>query len=80
MTAVARAAAAAGDVILVQGDHVGSPSRAGEILEILGAPDHVRYRVRWEDGHESIFTPGGDVLIRHAEAEVEDEPVLIHEP
>ncbi len=68
-----------GDLIVVQGEHVGSPRRTGEILEVLGAPEHVRYRVHWEDGHESIFTPGGDVVIRHVQAE-EDEPVLIHEP
>ena len=73
------AEAAAGDVIVVRGDHVGAVSRIGEILEVLGAPDHEHYRVRWEDGHESIFTPGGDVLIRHSVAD-EDEPVLIHEP
>lgn len=71
--------ATAGDAIVVRGDHVGSPSRAGEILEVLGAPEHERYRVRWEDGHESIFTPGGDVLIRHGKVDG-DEPVLIHEP
>lgn len=71
--------AVAGDLIVVQGDHVGSPSRTGEILEILGTPEHARYRVRWEDDHESIFTPGGDVVIRHVQA-AEDEPVLIHEP
>lgn len=68
-----------GDVIVVHGDHVGTPSRTGEILEVLGTPEHARYRVRWEDEHESIFTPGGDVVIRHVRA-AEDEPVLIHEP
>jgi hypothetical protein len=68
-----------GDHIVVHGDRVGESSRAGQILEVLGTPEHERYRIRWEDGHESIFSPGGDVVIRHAEAN-EDEPVLIHEP
>lgn len=36
--------------------------------------------VRWEDGHESVFTPGSDALIRHIERSDDDEPVLIHEP
>ena len=41
--------------------------RIGIVLEVLGEPDHVHYRVRWdEDGHESIFTPSNDVTFRHA--------------
>jgi len=31
---------------------------------VLGHGDHKRYRVRWEDGRESIFTPGSDARIR----------------
>lgn len=54
-----------GDVVVVSGHHVGEPERTGEILEVLGDPSHERYRVRWDDGHESIFYPGSDAHIRH---------------
>jgi hypothetical protein len=75
-----QAHAEVGDLIVIQGQHVGERTRSGEILEVLGAPEHEHYRVRWEDGHESIFTPGVDALIRHIERSEYDEPVLIHEP
>jgi hypothetical protein len=47
-----------GDRIIVESEQVGSPVREGEVLEILQSEVSVRYRVRWTDGHESIFTPG----------------------
>lgn len=57
---------AVGDVIVVGGHSVGSERTMGEILEIRGEPEHERYRVRWEDGHESIFHPAdGDATIHH---------------
>lgn len=55
-----------GDVIVIAGRHVGAAERIGEILEVLGTPGHVHYRVRWDDGGESIFYPGSDATIRHA--------------
>jgi hypothetical protein len=48
-----------GDRILVESETVGTPPREGEILEVIEGEVGVRYRVRWEDGHESVFTPGG---------------------
>ena len=57
---------AVGDVIVVGGHYVGSERTMGEILEIRGEPEHERYRIRWEDGHESIFHPAdGDATIHH---------------
>lgn len=44
---------------------VGGAKRAGEIVEVLGTPEHPRYRIRWEDGHESIVAPGSDVSLPH---------------
>ena len=37
-----------------------------EILEVLGTRGHRHYRVRWDDGHESIFFPGSDAIIQPA--------------
>jgi hypothetical protein len=48
-----------GDRIIVESETVGTPSREGEILEVIEGEAGVRYRIRWEDGHESVLTPGG---------------------
>ena len=57
-----------GDRLIVKAHHVGESPRTGIVLEVLGEPDHVHYRVRWdEDGHESIFTPSNDVTFTHAD-------------
>jgi len=62
----------AGDLIEIHGHRLGETARTGEILEVLGAGEHEHYRVRWEDGHESIFTPGSDAAIRHVVKEATD--------
>ena len=48
-----------GDRIQVESEHVGQPVREGEIVEIIEGALGVRYRVCWEDGHTSIYTPSG---------------------
>ncbi len=57
--------ASAGDEIVVDGPHLGDPRRAGEVLEVLDEGGVVHYRVRWDDGHESIFFPGSDAHVIH---------------
>ena len=57
-----------GDLVVVPGHHVGERERIGEILELLGDPARSRFRVRWDDGHESIVSPSGDLLVRHNES------------
>jgi hypothetical protein len=53
-----------GDRIAVESEHVGQPTREGEVLEIIEGETGPRYHVRWFDGHESLFTPsGGSVRI-----------------
>jgi len=47
-----------GDLIVVNPQRVGSPSRQGEIIEVIQGDLRVKYRVRWNDGHESLFAPG----------------------
>jgi hypothetical protein len=58
--------ARAGDRIEVAGHAVGKASRTAVILEVIGDTGRERFRVRWEDGHESIFYPADDALIRRA--------------
>jgi Domain of unknown function (DUF1918) len=68
MPSTARTKTKPGDIVKVTRHHVGETARSGEILELLGDPDHERYRVRWDDGHESIFTPGSDTVVEHTKA------------
>lgn len=59
-------AAEVGDLIMIAGHRVGEPERIGEVLEVMGELPHESYRVRWDDGHESLFRPGSDATIRRA--------------
>ena len=47
-----------GDRILVNAPRVGGTPREGEIIEVIEGDLRVRYRIRWRDGHESLFAPG----------------------
>jgi hypothetical protein len=47
-----------GDLIVVTARRVGGPPREGEIIEVIERDLRVQYRVRWNDGHESLFAPG----------------------
>ena len=47
-----------GDLIVVNPQRVGAPPREGEIIEVIEGDLRVQYRVRWNDGHESLFAPG----------------------
>jgi Ala-tRNA(Pro) deacylase len=55
---------AIGDVVEVSGRRVGDHARHGEVLEVMGEGDHVHYRVRWEDGHETVLYPGEGTTVR----------------
>ncbi len=52
-----------GDEVVVDAPHIDEPTRKGEILEILDRGGVVHYRVRWDDGHESLFFPGSDAHV-----------------
>lgn len=41
--------------------------RSGVVEEVLGSGEHPRFRIRWDDGHESIFTPEAGTLAPAAE-------------
>jgi hypothetical protein len=53
-----------GDWVVVHGHAVGERERTGLILAVLGTPGHERYRVRWDEEHQSILYPGSDATIR----------------
>ena len=45
------------DRIVVDSEKVGMPAREGDILEVIEASYGTRYRVMWDDGHESMLRP-----------------------
>lgn len=51
-----------GDHVEVESESVDRPPRRGVIEEVLRTEPAPRYRIRWDDGHESIFTPSAGVL------------------
>jgi hypothetical protein len=56
-----------GATIVVEAEGPAKPQRRGVIEEVL-KEDPGRYRVRWEDGRETIFVPQAGV------ARIEDAP------
>ena len=51
-----------GDRVEAESESTERPPRAGVVEEVLeGGPSH-RYRIRWDDGHESIYTPSAGAL------------------
>jgi hypothetical protein len=56
-----------GDLVIVEGHRIGEARRSGEILEVLGEAEHAHYRVRWDDGHESVFYPSSDATTQRIE-------------
>ena len=64
-----------GERIEVESEAVGQPTREGEILEVIQGEVAIRYRVRWSDGHESVFSPsGGSAKIVAAVATAREKP------
>jgi len=50
-----------GNRIKVEAESTERPPRTGVIKEVVGeAPP--RYRIRWDDGHESIYAPAAGAL------------------
>ena len=49
-----------GDRIAVESERVAQPPRRGTFEEVL-QEEPQRLRVRWDDGHESIFSPTSGV-------------------
>ncbi|MFJ4871710.1 DUF1918 domain-containing protein [Streptomyces sp. NPDC088757] len=57
--------ASVGDTLLVHGRTVGHHDRTAEVLQVLGEDGTPPYRVRFDDGHEALMSPGPDTVVRH---------------
>jgi hypothetical protein len=49
-----------GDRVVTEGAHVDAPRRVGEVVEVTHADGEPPFRVRWQDGRESLWVPGAD--------------------
>ena len=50
------------------GHRTGQPVRACLVLEVRGSGGGAPYVVRWDDsGHETLFFPGSDATVEHAD-------------
>jgi hypothetical protein len=58
-----------GDRVIVESESTERPPRTGVIEEVVRGAPSPRYRVRWDDGHESIYTPAAGALRSVAPAE-----------
>ena len=52
----------AGDRVEVESESTEQLPRLGVIEEVLREAPSARYRIRWDDGHESIYTPAAGAL------------------
>ncbi|MBB5118066.1 hypothetical protein AF335_31480 [Streptomyces eurocidicus] len=60
--------ASKGDRLVVHGRVVGKQDHVVEIVEVLGANGSPPFRVRAENGHETIMSPGPDTVVEHRKA------------
>lgn len=55
--------ATTGDQIIIETSTLDTPRRQGQVVEVIGDGEQQHYRVRWQDGHESIYFPGPDARV-----------------
>jgi Domain of unknown function (DUF1918) len=53
-----------GDRVTAESESTERSPRTGTVEERLGNGSTPRYRIRWDDGHESIYTPAAGALQR----------------
>lgn len=52
-----------GDRIVIETTTLDTQRRSGEVIEVIGQGDRRHYRIRWLDGHESVYFPGPDARV-----------------
>ncbi len=52
----------AGDRVKAESESTERPSRTGVVEEVMREEPSPRYRIRWDDGRESIYTPAAGAL------------------
>ena len=52
----------AGERVVAPADSTGHAGRHGAVEEVLRSGSSPRYRIRWDDGHVSSYTPAAGSL------------------
>ena len=53
---------AVGTRVVAESESIARRPRSGVVEEVLRGDPSARYRIRWDDGHESIYTPASGAL------------------
>lgn len=64
-----------GDEIVVESEIVGRPARRGRVVEVVDRAGAKHYRVRWDDGRESLYYPGADAHVTGRDVGAEATPL-----
>jgi anaerobic selenocysteine-containing dehydrogenase len=51
-----------GDRVQVESQSTERPARTGVVEEVVHGTADPRYRIRWDDGHETVYTPAAGAL------------------
>lgn len=51
-----------GDHVVAETESTERAARRGVIEEVVRSEPHPRYRISWDDGHETIYTPADGAL------------------
>ena len=53
-----------GDRVKVESESTERRARTGVVQAVIDESHSPRYRIRWDDGHESIYTPAAGAVSR----------------
>jgi hypothetical protein len=51
-----------GDRVVAEAESTARRPRAGTVREVLRKDPAPRYRIEWDDGHSSVYTPAAGAL------------------
>ena len=51
-----------GDRVVAEAESTDRRPRAGTVREVLREDPSPRYRIEWDDGHSSVYTPAAGAL------------------
>ena len=51
-----------GDRVVAESESTEHPARCGIVEEVLHEDPGARYRIEWDDGHTSVYTPAAGAL------------------
>jgi hypothetical protein len=57
----------AGDRVVAESESTERPARYGTVGEVVHEDPHARYRIEWDDGRTSVYTPAAGALQRAPE-------------